>query len=230
MATPSEVIEKYEAAGEIDVPELGGTVSWADLERDASCWLGNTFQWAYYTSVRRLEPIVKEAEDEDFLRIWRYFQTSDHLYYMFTAGGAPGEVHSYFSPFSTPADAYVTAQAAILDFENRLRLATVTANEPFLFYKGVGEENYTGLIAWSLKGFIKALQKAELKSIEFHNSRGDFEKWVENSLHDKVLAEKLKEIRLSKIRGQALRKALIAASSERFGELVQQLKTLTEYF
>jgi alpha-amylase len=63
---------------------------------------------------------------------------------MFMAGGAPGEVHSYFSPFSTPTDAYVTAQAAILDFENRVRLAAVTANEPFLFYKGVGEENYTG--------------------------------------------------------------------------------------
>ncbi|MGC8998027.1 MAG: DUF5752 family protein [Candidatus Bathyarchaeia archaeon] len=230
MATPSEVVEKYEAAGEIDVPELGGTVSWADLERDASCWLGNTLQWAYYTSVRRLEPIVKESEDKDFLRIWRYFQTSDHLYYMFTAGGAPGEVHSYFSPFSTPTDAYATAQAAILDFENRLRLATVTANEPFLFYRGLGEENYTGIMAWSLKGFIKALQKAEIKSIEFHNNRGDFEKWAENSLHDKVLAKKLREIRLSKIRGQALRKALTAAAKERFSELVQQLKALTEYF
>ncbi|MEM3565851.1 MAG: DUF5752 family protein [Candidatus Bathyarchaeia archaeon] len=230
MATPSEVVEKYETVGEIDVPELGGTVSWADLERDASCWLGNTLQWAYYTSVRRLEPIVKESEDKDFLRIWRYFQTSDHLYYMFTAGGAPGEVHSYFSPFSTPADAYVTAQAAILDFENRLRLATITANEPFLFYKGVGEENYTGVIAWSLRGLIKALQKVEVKSLEFHNSRGDFERWARHSLHDKVLAEKLEDIRLSKLKGQALRKALVTAAKERFNELSRQIKALTEYF
>jgi alpha-amylase len=92
MATPSEVIEKFASVGEIDVPELGGTVSWADLERDASCWLGNTMQWAYYTTVRKLEPPVKEMDDKEFLRIWRYFQTSDHLYYMFTAGGAPGEV------------------------------------------------------------------------------------------------------------------------------------------
>ncbi|MEM4701658.1 MAG: DUF5752 family protein, partial [Candidatus Bathyarchaeia archaeon] len=169
-------------------------------------------------------------EDKDFLGIWRYFQTSDHLYYMFTAGGAPGEVHSYFSPFNTPADAYVTAQAAILDFENRLRLATITANEPFLFYKGVGEENFTGVMAWSLKGFIKALQKAEIKSIEFHNSRGDFERWAEHSLHDKVLAEKLMEIRLSKLKGQALRKALILAAKERFDDSSRQLRALTEYF
>ena len=97
------------------VPELGGTVSWADLERDASCWLGNTMQWAYYTSLRRLEPLVKETYNKEFLKTWRYFQTSDHLYYMFTAGGASGEVHSYFSPFGTPTDAFVTAQAAILD-------------------------------------------------------------------------------------------------------------------
>jgi len=94
----------------------------------------------------------------------------------------------------------------------------------------VGEENYTGTMAWSLKGFIKALQKVEIKSIEFHNSRGDFEKWAEHSLHDKVLAEKFREIRLSKIRGQALRKALTLAVRERFHELIRWLKTLTEYF
>ncbi|MFZ1038574.1 MAG: glycoside hydrolase family 57 protein, partial [Candidatus Bathyarchaeia archaeon] len=151
MATPSEVVEKYASVGEIDVPELGGTVSWADLERDASCWLGNTMQWAYYTNVKRLEPLVKETNDKDLLKTWRYFQISDHLYYMFTAGGAPGEVHSYFSPYDSPIDAFVTAQAAILDFENRVRLASVAANEPFLFYTGVGEEFFTGKTVWSLE-------------------------------------------------------------------------------
>jgi len=221
MATPSEVIGKYASVGEIDVPELGGTVSWADLERDASCWLGNTMQWAYYTSVRRLEPLVKEAEDKDFLRIWRYFQTSDHLYYMFTAGGAPGEVHSYFSPFGSPIDAYVTAQSAILDFENRVRLALITANEPFLFYKDVGEKYYTGIMAWSLKGFVKALQKAETKSIEFHNDRGDLEKWVENSLQDKVLARQLRKIRLSKLKGEELRSSIVEIAKKRFNKLNQ---------
>ena len=176
MATPSEVVEKYEPMGEIDVPELGGTVSWADLERDASCWLGNTMQWAYYTSVRRLEPLVKETVDREYLNIWRCFQTSDHLYYMFTAGGAPGEVHSYFSPFGSPIDAFVTEQTAILDFENRVRLAAIVADEPFLFYTGVGEDNFTGVIVWSLKGFEKTLQKINIKSLEFHNIRGDLEK------------------------------------------------------
>ncbi len=230
MATPSEVTEKYATVGEIDVPELGGTVSWADLERDASCWLGNTMQWAYYTSLRRLEPLVKETRDKSFLNIWRYFQTSDHLYYMFTAGGGPGEVHSYFSPFGSPVDAFVAAEAAILDFENRIRLASVAANEPFLFYAGIGEEHYTDIKAWSLQEFSNALQKAALKSIEFHNSRGDFHRWVEKSLHDKPLVEQLKEVRHSKINGEKLRKSLIRLTEKRFKELSQQAQETTKYF
>lgn len=229
MATPSEVIGKYASVGEIDVPELGGTVSWADLERDASCWLGNTMQWAYYTSVRRLEPLVKETEDEEFLRIWRYFQTSDHLYYMFTAGGGPGEVHSYFSHFRTPIDAHVTAESAILDFENRIRLAAIAANEPFLFYTDIGEKYYTGTKAWSLKGFVKALQKVSIKSVEFHNRRQDFEKWAKVSLLDDTFAKELKKVRLSRQKGEKLRKSIVKVAKERLEKLSQQMQA-TKYF
>jgi alpha-amylase len=230
MATPSEVIEKHAPGGEIDVPELGGTVSWADLERDASCWLGNTMQWAYYTSLRRLEALVKEVDDEEFSKIWRYLQTSDHLYYMFTAGGGPGEVHSYFSPFGTPTDAFVTAQATILDFENRIRLAAITANEPFLFYTDKGEKNFTGIMAWSLKGFAKAVQKISTKSLEFHNRRRDFEKWAEKSLHNKTLSEQLKRTRLARLRGEPLRKAIVKVINEKFDELNTQVQKSTKYF
>jgi alpha-amylase len=230
MATPSEVIEKYQPVGEVDVPELGGTVSWADLERDASCWLGNTMQWAYYTNVRKLEPLVKETEDGDFIKIWRYFQTSDHLYYMFTAGGAPGEVHSYFSPFTSPMDAFVTAQAAVFDFENRVRLAAVAADEPFLFYIDVGKEYFTGIMAWSLKGFIKALQKVNTKSLEFHSNRGDFERWAEKSLQDKELAEQLKKTRLAKVKGEMLRKILTKIVKERYNQVSRQVQKTTKYF
>jgi alpha-amylase len=187
-------------------------------------------QWAYYTNVRRLEPLVKETNDKDFLKIWRYFQTSDHLYYMFTAGGAPGEVHSYFSPYGSPVDAFVTEQAAILDFENRVRLASAVANEPFLFYTGVGEDHFAGTMAWSLKGFAQTLQKVNTKSLEFHNSRGDFEKWAEKSLRDEILTEELKKIRVAKMKGEILRKSLIKTATERFDELKKQTQTATKYF
>ena len=211
MSTPSEVLDKYASVGEIDVPELGGTVSWADVKRDSSGWLGNTMQWAYYLSVRRLEPFVKESEDNEFLRLWRYFQTSDHLYYMFTESGGPGEVHTYFSPYRSAVDAYVTAQSAMLDFENRVKLALETANEPFLFYEGKGEKYYTGLMAWSLKGFKRALQKASLKSLMFHNRNGDFEKWAKHSLRDDTLTKQFRKMRLSKLKGEELRKTLVEA-------------------
>ena len=230
MATPSEVVEKYASQGEIDVPELGGTVSWADLERDASCWLGNTMQWAYYTSLRKLEPLVKETGDKEFLKMWRYFQISDHLYYMFTAGGGPGEVHSYFSHFNTPIDAFVTAQATILDFENRVRLAAVAANEPFLFYTDEGETHFTGTMAWSLKGMTEILPKVSAKSVEFHNARGDFEKWAEKSLQDKPLAAQLKKVRLSRLKGERLAEAVAKVVKERFDELSTQVEATTRNF
>jgi alpha-amylase len=230
MATPSEVVEKYASVGEIDVPELGGTVSWADLERDASCWLGNTMQWAYYTNVKRLEPLVKETNDKDLLKTWRYFQISDHLYYMFTAGGAPGEVHSYFSPYDSPIDAFVTAQAAILDFENRVRLASVAANEPFLFYTGVGEKFFTGKTVWSLEGFPTAIQRADSESLEFHDNRGDFEKWAEESLHDRTLSARFKGIRLAKLKGKQLRESLAKVTEQRFNELHRQMQKATQCF
>jgi alpha-amylase len=230
MATPSEVIDKHAPQGEIDVPEKGGTVSWADLERDSSGWLGNAMQWAYYTSLRRLEPIVKEADDAEFLKLWRCFQTSDHLYYMFTAGGGPGEVHSYFSPYESPMDAFAVADALLFDFESRLRMATLTANEPFLFHTGSGKEYFTGVMSWSLKGFVKALQGVDVKAVEFHNCRGDFEAWAGHSLQDKVLSLQLAKTRTQALKGEALRKALIDIAEKRFNQMSRQVRKATGLF
>jgi alpha-amylase len=230
MATPSEVIEKHASVGEIDVPEAEGTVSWADIQRDQSGWLGNVMQWAYYTTLRRLEPLIKEAEDEEFLRLWRDFQTSDHLYYMFTAGGGPGEVHSYFSPFESPMDAFVAAQTLLNDFEARIRISILTANEPFLFYTGVGKECYTGQMAWSLKGFAKTLEKIDLKAVEFHLGNGDFESWAKCSLKDVKLALKLGKIKASMEKGEKLRSTIIDTANKRYNELRKQTLEATQLF
>jgi alpha-amylase len=177
-------------------------------------------QWAYYTKTRDIEPLVKESQDEDFLKLWRYFLVSDHLYYMFTAGGSPGEVHTYFSPYGSPTDAFVTAIGAILDFESRLRQNVMAANEPFLFYTGSGEEKFTGIKAWSLKGFIEAVKKVDVKSIEFHNEKRDFEKWANFSLRDEKLAKQFNRIRALEISGEPLRKKVQGAAKARFMELI----------
>ena len=230
MATPSEAIDAHPPQGEVDAPETEGTVSWADLERDSSGWLGNAMQWAYYTNLRRLEPLIKEADDAEFLRLWRCFQTSDHLYYMFSAGGGPGEVHSYFSPYESPANAFVAAETSLFDFENRVRTATLTANEPFLFCKGAGEENFSGTMTWSLKGFLTALRTVDVAALEFHNKRGDFESWAEHSLQDDSLQTQLKKIRATRAKGELLRKKLVDAAAERFEEARAQVQAATKLF
>ncbi|MDQ1278973.1 MAG: alpha-amylase [Thermoproteota archaeon] len=217
METPSEVVKKNNPQEEIDVPEFG-TVSWADTERNASGWLGNTMQWAYYTSTRDIEPLVKESQDRGLLKMWRYFQISDHLYYMFASGGGPGEVHVYFSPFGSPVDAFVTSQGAIMDFEWRLKSVVVASNEPFKFHTGIGEENYTGFIALSLRGFMDCLSRVDLKSIEFHNARGDFEEWAATGLRDETLATEFKKN--SKLKRSNLRKTLIDVVRNRLDEYV----------
>ena len=230
MVTPSEVVDKHISAGEIDVPEAEGTVSWADIQRDQSGWLGNVMQWAYYTTLRRLEHFIKEADDDAFLRLWRDFQTSDHLYYMFTAGGGPGEVHSYFSPYESPMDAFVAAQTLLNDFEARLRMLILTANEPFLFYTGIGKEYFTGQMAWSLKGFVDSLKAVDVAALEFHVGNGDFESWVESSLKDKKLSGQIKKIKTSEEKGEALRGALVDAAKQRFTTLSKQIKDAAELY
>jgi alpha-amylase len=228
MSNPSEIIDKYQPAGEVDVPETGKTVSWADIERDSSGWLGNAMQWAYYTNLRRLEPLIHEAEDPELLKLWRYFQTSDHLYYMFSAGGGPGEVHSYFSPYETPANAFVAAETTLLDFEVRIRMAILSANEPFLFSTSSGEENFTGHMAWSLKGFLKAVKTVDIKALEFHNRRGDFASWAEHSLKDDTLKAYLMEIQTAKEIGENLRKRLLIIIQKRFQEASKQAQAATK--
>jgi alpha-amylase len=226
MAMPSEVANRYEPVGVVDVPELGGTVSWADLERDASCWIGNTMQWAYYSSVRDMERLVKESADRDFIRLWRYFQTSDHLYYMFTAGGAPGEVHTYFNPYGSPIDAFVTCQSAIMDLEQRVRMVSVAANEPFEFYLGVGEDKATGVSSLTLRGFVEAIKKVDIASVEFHNSRGDFERWAKSSLHDQKLATRLKKIRGINLSGEKLRNEMLRITRSHIDESLERMRSL----
>jgi alpha-amylase len=223
MATPSEVIDSHKPVGEVDVPETSGTISWADIQRDSSGWLGNAMQWAYYKTLLRLKPLVEEAEDKELLRLWRCFQTSDHLYYMFTAGGGPGEVHSYFSPYESPADAFVVAHSALLDFESRVRNAVLTANEPFLFYKGVGENSFTGIMAWSLKGFAKAVKRVDVTALDFHNTRGDFEMWAQNSLRDKLLAQKLAQARVKRLKGERLRSFLAEVTEKHLAEVTRRM-------
>jgi hypothetical protein len=132
-------------------------------------------------------------------------------------------VHTYFSPYKSATDAFVNAQGVLLDFESKLRDFVCAANEPFLFYKGSGEENFTGIKAWSLVGFLHAIQRIDTTLIEFHNRKGDIEKWATLSLRDEELGGRLERIRTSKVQGEELRRKLIAAVQTRLNEFKKPL-------
>jgi alpha-amylase len=189
FSTPSEIIEKYKPIGVIDVMNLE-TTSWADAEKDTSCFIGNTMQWACYEYLRWLEPCVKESKDEELLKIWRYLGISDHLYYMFTSGGASGQVHSYFSHFEKPYDAFVTLFSAIHDFDIRLRARIKKADYPFVFRDGEK--------VWSLKGlceYIKRMSGDEAEdAIMGYMERGDFERWIRESVGEEEIAKEVGDL------------------------------------
>jgi len=102
--TPSEVADAYDAVDSIDVPY---TISWADIERDLSAWLGNPMQESAMTELYRLENKVKRTEDPGIITDWRKLQTSDHFYYMCTKYFSDGDVHKYFNPYDSPYDSYI---------------------------------------------------------------------------------------------------------------------------
>jgi hypothetical protein len=85
-------------------------------------------------------------------------------------------------------------------------------------------------MAWSLKGMTEILPKVSAKSVEFHNARGDFEKWAEKSLQDKPLAAQLKKVRLSRLKGERLAEAVAKVVKERFDELSTQVEATTRNF
>ena len=114
--TPSEVVEAYPPVGEFDAPY---TISWADIERDLSAWLGNEMQTSAIDELYRMEKKVHQTRDEELITNWRRLQTSDHFYYMCTKYFSDGDVHKYFNPFDSPYDSYINFMNVLSDLDER---------------------------------------------------------------------------------------------------------------
>lgn len=119
FATPGEVAAACPAKDEMDVYEYS-TISWADLERDSSAWLGNDSQKAAFGAIANMEALVKKTGDENFLRIWRNLQTSDHLYFMCNKWLGDGDVHGYFSHYGSIWKAIGNYFAVLSDFQKAI--------------------------------------------------------------------------------------------------------------
>lgn len=117
--TPTETINRYSMVGDIDVGDFS-TVSWADLERDTSAWLGNDMQRRSFEEAKLLEPYVKATGDPEIIKTWRHLLTSDHYYYMSTKWLGDGDVHAYFSIHASPYEAGINFMAVMMDFKEKV--------------------------------------------------------------------------------------------------------------
>jgi alpha-amylase len=117
MVNPGEALVLLDPASELPYAE---TISWADSDKDLSAWLGNEMQRDAFRSVNRLLPAIQASGNRELLKAHRYLQTSDHYYYMSTKANADGAVHSYFSPYPSPYEAFMTFMNITADLERRI--------------------------------------------------------------------------------------------------------------
>lgn len=121
LATPSEIFKEITPTEKLDSPEF---ISWADSDKDLSAWLENEIQNEAFLHLQNLEEQVKAPGRREAIDTWRNLQTSDHLYYMSTKTAADGEVHSYFSPYNSPYEAYINFMNILSDFEHKIQNTT----------------------------------------------------------------------------------------------------------
>ena len=111
--TPSEAVTKLKAVGELSVLH---PISWADEARDTSAWLGNKLQQEAFDKLYSVSERVRLCDDRRLKQDWDYLQASDHFFYMATKHMADGAVHSHFSPYETPFQAFTNYMNVLADF------------------------------------------------------------------------------------------------------------------
>ena len=102
-----------------DTLDIHAPISWADVERDTSAWLGNRMQTAAAQQLYGLRDEILRSGDEKLMEDWRRLTTSDHFYYMCVKWFADGDVHKYFNPYDSPYDAFIAFMNVLRDLHVR---------------------------------------------------------------------------------------------------------------
>ncbi len=124
--TPFETLKKYPRRGTFDCHNF---LSWADMERNLSAWLDNDLQKSALEELRKVEELLhplresRKTSHKSIIDDFRKLQTSDHLYYMSTKYWADGDVHTYFSPFESPYEAYMNFMNVMNALKQRIKKA-----------------------------------------------------------------------------------------------------------
>jgi len=113
FVTPSEAISKLKPVGELSIMH---PISWADEARDTSAWLGNRLQNEAFEKLYSVAERVRLCDDRRLKQDYWYLQASDHFFYMSTKHMADGAVHSHFSPYETPFQAFTNYMNVLADF------------------------------------------------------------------------------------------------------------------
>jgi len=95
-------------------------------------------------------------------------------------------------------------------------LSPLPLEKAFRFYRGMGQ--YLQVFANSLDDFCGKIKEVDVKSVEFHLPRRDFELWFQG-LGDLELAEKMGQIRRMSLSGESLRKKVYETVRSRCEEL-----------
>ena len=115
FATPSEVCDKFQSVGALDVPD---SLSWVDEERDCSTWLGNQMQREAFNKLYSVADRLLIAKDAALLQDWDYLQASNNFRFMTTK---PSNHAIDRGIYDGPFDAFTNYMNILGDFISRVR-------------------------------------------------------------------------------------------------------------
>ena len=118
LSTPSEVVKKNQAVKNLPLPEYT-MVNGSELND----WFGNEYQRQAFTLLDELGAIVKNLNNEEFIRQWRSLQGCEHFYFM------SDKMDHSLSPFSSSAEAFQSYVRALTCFRNRIQRNPEVINE-----------------------------------------------------------------------------------------------------
>jgi alpha-amylase len=118
LTNPSDAMRSRLAKEKLDVHDF---ISWADESKDISAWLGNDIQCDAFKTLQSLEESIMKTHNSEIIETWRNLQTSDHFYYMSTKMAQDGNVHSYFSHYGSPYEAFINYMNTLTDLAVRAR-------------------------------------------------------------------------------------------------------------
>ena len=128
FTTPTREFEQIKDKNALPIYEVEAPISWADIDRDLSAWRSNVLQTDTLQQIFALEKSVLATGDDRLIQDWRRLLTSDHFYYMCTKYFADGDVHSYFSAYNSPFEAYRRYCLALADLKEWVHLHQLEKN------------------------------------------------------------------------------------------------------